>query len=149
MRYIIKDQSGEITGFGDCGVGNFNAGEPAGLEWVADDYEFPAPPKPDPVEQPQDWWVYVGPFKDRLGMDAPAIAASTHDACKGVMAMLSDRKYVDLKGDKAAMMLDILIATNQPTANPIFPGSGPMTAEKKAAILGTKPTDEERYKGAA
>ena len=106
-------------------------------------------PIPDAIDQPQDWWVYVGPFKDRLGMDAPAIAASTHDACKGVMAMLSDRKYVDLKGDKAAMMLDILIATNQPTANPIFPGSGPMTAEKKAAILGTKPTDEERYKGAA
>ena len=82
-------------------------------------------------------------------MDAPAIAASSHDVCKGVMAMLADRKYVDLQGATAAAMLDLLIAANQPTANAFFPGSGPMTLAKKAAILGTKPTDSERYKGAA
>lgn len=91
------------------------------------------------------WWVDVGPFIDRLGSDGPAIGGSTHEACKGVMAMLTGRKYIDLKDPKTAMMLDILIAAQQPAASVFFPGSGPMTTAKKAAILNTPTTDKERH----
>ena len=115
-----------------------------------DDYTLiPEPPAPPEPVDPFKWFMYVGPFKDRLGMDALAIAASTHDACKAVMGMLVDRKYVDLQGTQVANMLNILIATNQPTANAMFPGSGPMTTTKRDAIISVVPSDLERYKGAA
>lgn len=103
----------------------------------------PAPPPPPP--DPRLWWVDPGPFKDRLGMDALAIGASNNDACKACIAMLNGRLYVDLKGAQAASLLDLLIATGQPAANPIFAGSGPMTLAKKAAILNTPTTDAERH----
>lgn len=99
-----------------------------------------------PINDPALWWVDEGPFKDRLGADALAIAASTHDACKAVMAMLNNRKWVDLQGASVATLLDLLIATAQPTANPMFVGSGPMTLAKKTAILTTPVTVAERHK---
>ena len=40
---------------------------------------------------------------------------------------------------------DVLIATAQPAAQPWAPGSGPMTLEKKAAILTTPTTEYERH----
>jgi hypothetical protein len=106
----------------------------------------PPEPEPDPVV-PAEWRMHVGPFKDRLGMDGLAIAASTHPVCVAAREMLAGRLYIDLLGPKAAALLDMLIATGQPAANPYFQGSGPMTAEKKALILGTKPTTEELYRG--
>lgn len=117
----------------------------AGREWEAMELN-PALIEPIAPLLPESyWWIDTGPFKDRLGMDALAIGASTHDACKGVMAMLEGRKYVDLKEVKTSAMLDILIATGQPAANPIFPGSGPMTGAKKATILNTPTTEKERH----
>ena len=98
-------------------------------------------------DQSNEWWIYPGPFKDRLGVDGLAIGASTHPACLAAKEMLYDRKYVDLKGAQAAALLDMLIATAQPAANAIFPGSGPMTADKKAAILNTPISDEDKYRG--
>jgi len=97
-------------------------------------------------EVPSDWWIDVGPFIDRLGMDGPAIGASSIDACRGAMAMLTGRKYVDLKGAQIQAFLGVLMATGQPTANATFPGSGPMTQAKIDVILGTKPTDYEKHK---
>lgn len=90
------------------------------------------------------WWIDVGPFKDRLGMDALAIACSNHDACKATKEMLYDRKYIDLKDPRISMMLDILISTQQPAVNPMFPGSGPMTTTKKEAVLNTITLEKER-----
>lgn len=133
-------------------VYRYAAEEP--VEWVG--FEFaahehlvvPDAPPPDvPHEDPADWHVYPGPFKDRLGVDALAIAASTHPVCIAAREMLAGRVYIDLKGAKTAALLDMLIATGQPAASPYFPGSGPMTAEKKAAIMGPKATPEERYRG--
>ena len=98
-----------------------------------------------PADDPRWWWVDVGPFKDRLGMDAPAIYASNHDACKGLVGMLEGRKYIDLKDPRIAGMLGILIATSQPAANAVFPGSGPMTAAKRDAIINTPTTEFERH----
>lgn len=100
---------------------------------------------PEPVEDPRIWWIDVGPFKDRLGFDAPAIYASSHDACKGVVGMVEGRKYIDLKDPRIGAMMGVLIATAQPAANAVWPGSGPMTEEKREAILTTPTTEYERH----
>lgn len=131
----------------------YRYGADAPIEWVGFEFsdhdhteavEAPAPTEPD---DPAEWWIYPGPFKDRLGVDGMAIAASTHPICVAAREMLAGRLYIDLKGAKAAALLDMLIATGQPAASVYFPGSGPMTAEKKAVILGVKPTPEELYRG--
>lgn len=114
----------------------------AGPGWIYNNGVFS---EPIIEEKPEDWFIDVGPFKDRLGMDALAIACSSHDACKATKEMLYDRKYIDLKDARISSMLDILIATNQPSPNPIFPGSGPITLEKKKIILSTKPTEAEKH----
>lgn len=97
------------------------------------------------AEDARLWWVDVGPFYDRFGPDALAIAASDHGACKAVQTLTGVRKYIDLRDPRVAAMIDMLIATAQPTAQPWAPGSGPMTAAKKAAILNTPTTEAERH----
>lgn len=99
----------------------------------------------EPVEDPRLWWMDVGPFYDRFGSDALAIAASDHGACRAVQTLTGVRKYIDLKDPRVAAMIDMLILTAQPTAQPWAPGSGPMTPEKKAAILTTPTTEYERH----
>ena len=98
----------------------------------------------EPEVDPRVWWIDVGPFKDRLGMNAPAIYASTHDACKGVVGMVEGRKYIDLKDPRIAAMMGVLIAVAQPAVNPVWPGSGPMTAAMRDEILNTPTTEYER-----
>lgn len=94
---------------------------------------------------PQYWWIDTGPWRDRFGIDWLAILASTHDMCKAAASMWIDRKYINLKDPRNAQMIDALIATAQPAANPLFPGSGPMTAEKKTVILDAPTTEYERH----
>ena len=108
---------------------------------VSNSFSEPAPPP----EDPRLWWIDVGPFKDRLGMDAPAIYASNHDACKGVVGLVEGRKYINLKDPRIAQMMGVLIATAQPAANPVWPGSGPMTAAKRDSILNTPTVEDERH----
>lgn len=96
-------------------------------------------------DDPRIWWMDVGPFYDRFGPDAIAIAASDHGACKAVQTLTGVRKYVDLKDPRIGQMIDMLIATAQPAAQPWAPGSGPMTVEKKEAILTTPTTEYERH----
>lgn len=101
---------------------------------------------PEPTgEDERLWWLDVGPFKDRLGMDAPAIYASNHAACRGVVGMLEGRKYIHLKDPRIAAMMGVLIASGQPAAGPVWPGSGPMTAAKRDTILNTPTTEAERH----
>lgn len=115
-----------------------------GAIWVDVPYEAPPAP-PEPEADPRIWWMDVGPFYDRFGPDALAIAASDHGACKAVQTLTGVRKYIDLKDPRVAAMIDMLILTAQPTAQPWTPGSGPMTPEKKAAILTTPTTEYERH----
>lgn len=98
-----------------------------------------------PVEDPRLWWLDVGPFYDRFGPDAVAIAASDHGACKAVQTLTGVRKYIDLRDPRVATMIDMLIATAQPVAQPWAPGSGPMTPEKKAVILTAPTVEYERH----
>lgn len=89
-------------------------------------------------------WITTGALKDRLGVDALAISASSNPVCVAVKEMLYDRKYVDLVAEVTSVLFDMLIAANEPAANPIFTGSGPMTAAKKARILNVNIANEER-----
>lgn len=93
-----------------------------------------------------EWWMFVGRFKARLGADAIAIGASTDPACVAVGRLLEGQKYVDLQGAEVAALLDVLIAANQPTAWAYAPGSGPMTPAKKAAILTTPVPIDQRWR---
>lgn len=116
--------------------------------WVVKPFVYTAPPEETPTvptEDPRMWWIDVGPFYDRFGVDALAIAASDNGACKAVQTSTGVRKYIDLKDPKVAQMIDMLIAMNQPAAQPWAPGSGPMTAAKKATILDTPTTEKERH----
>ena len=104
-----------------------------------------ATPIGTPLNDPRWWWVDVGPFYDRFGADALAISASDHGACKAVQTLTGVRKYIDLKDPRVGSMIDMLIAVSQPAAVAYAPGSGPMTAAKKNAILNTPTTEAERY----
>jgi hypothetical protein len=96
---------------------------------------------------PEQWWLYPGPFKDRLGIDALAIATSTHPVCVAANEMLSDRLYIDLKNQKTIDLLGMLVQAGQPSAVPYFPGSGPMTPSKVNAILREPAKATEVYGG--
>lgn len=105
---------------------------------------------PEPQAQPAApderlLWLDVGPFYDRFGPDALAIAASDHGACKAVQILTDVRQYIDLADPRIGTMIDMLIAAGQPAAQPWAPGSGPMTQEKKAAILTPVTTEYERH----
>lgn len=119
-----------------------------GFEFATHDHvaqpDAVASPPPPPIEA---WHLYPGPFKDRLGMDALAIGGSTHPVCAAVREMMAGREYIDLRHPQTIALLDLLIATGQPVASPYFPGSGPMTAQKKATILNTPPSALEAYRG--
>lgn len=122
----------------------------AGMEFAAhahtEDVQAGEPAAPELPDSA--WALYPGPFKDRLGVDGLALSASAHPICIAAREALAGRLYINLKNPKVAQILDMLIATGQPAASPYFPGSGPMTAEKKAAILSVPATEAERYKGA-
>ena len=98
-----------------------------------------------PVDDPRWWWIDVGPFYDRFGIDGVAIAASDSGACRAVQTLTGVRKYIDLKDPKVAQQIDMLIGLQEPKAVAYLPGAGPMTAAKKAAILTTPTTEAERH----
>jgi hypothetical protein len=121
----------------------------SGLAWTMVTYSTPEPvyqiPAEPEVEDPRIWWVDVGPYKDRLGMDAAAIYASDHPACRGVIGLVDGRKYINLKDTRIRAMMMLLVQTQQPAASPYFPGSGPMTMEKLEVVLDTPTTEYERH----
>ena len=141
MRYEILDAESAVENTVEADEAFMSAQYPLGnYREAAEQIAAVVPP-----EDPRLWWLDVGPFKDRLGMDAPAIYASSHDACKGVVGLVEGRKYIDLKDLRIAQMMGVLIATAQPAANAVWPGSGPMTAAKRDAILNTPTAENERH----
>jgi hypothetical protein len=114
------------------------------IGYLYDGEKFAAPAQVEKPSNPTVRRISVGAFKDRLGMDALAIAVSNHPVCVALREMLYDRKWIDLDRPDAGRFLDMLIAAGEPAANPLFPGSGSMTTEKKAVILGAPVEDNER-----
>jgi hypothetical protein len=80
-----------------------------------------------PPEPPK--WITVGAFKDRLGINALALAVSTNPICTALREMMYDRAYIDLERQDLAQYLQLLVVNNLPEARPEFPGSGPLTQE--------------------
>lgn len=99
----------------------------------------------DPSLPIQYAWIDTGPWRDRFGTDWLAITSSDNPLCRACSQLYIDRKYIDVKDARNEQILDALIATNQPEANVLFPGSGPMTLAKKAAILNPVTTEYERH----
>lgn len=92
------------------------------------------------------FWLDLGPFQDRFGDDWPVIASSTDRECVAFKeAVISGRKYINLKDPRIAGAINMMIAVNKPTTWTLFPASGPMTPAKKAVILNPVTTDYERY----
>ena len=89
--------------------------------------------------------IHLGRLNARMGMDALAVAASDHPACRAAVSLLSMSEYVWLTGPEAQQILGMLAAAGQPEASPNFPGSGPITAEKIAVYLNPRTTEYERF----
>lgn len=95
---------------------------------------------------PQARIITKGAWLSRMGMDGLAIAGSTHPVCIAVSTALGLQRCVDLDHPETAQLLDLLIASSQPAASGMFPGSGPVTPAKKTAWLSANPTDAERFR---
>lgn len=106
----------------------------AGIGWQWVEGTTFVPPAQQP-EQALPNHITVGALKDRMGMDALAISVSTNPICIALKEMLYDRKFVDLDRPQVGQFFDMLISANQPEANPLFPGSGPITTQKKEQYL--------------
>lgn len=94
---------------------------------------------------PQYHWLDVGPWRDRFGVDWLALSTSSHRLARAAVAAWSERKYIDLKDARNEQLLSALVAAGLPDAAPEIPGSGPLTAEKVAAILNPVTTERERH----
>ncbi|CAN7411429.1 hypothetical protein LJR074_002604 [Acidovorax sp. LjRoot74] len=106
-----------------------------GTEWAMHDYvEPPAIEPPAPPAVPRK--ITLGAFQKRLvPMRVHAIDTSTHSKCVALRSYLSRLTHVDLEDPDLPLMLGMLVAAEQPAANPEFPGSGPLTADEAAQII--------------
>lgn len=91
----------------------------------------PAPPQQPDLNDPQLWWIDVGPFYDRFGAQKYPILASTDAVVQAVIKDSSVRQYIDLKRPDLAQAIDLLISKG--------------FALDKNAILTTPTTEAERH----
>lgn len=92
------------------------------------------------------FWLDIGPFQDRFGDDWPVIASSTERECIAFKeAVITGRKYINLKDPRVANAIDMMIATAKPANWALFPSSGPLTTAKKNVILNPVTTEYERH----
>lgn len=86
--------------------------------------------------------ITLGALQKRLGaMRVFALDTSAHPVCVALRSYLGRLTYVDLDDPDLRPMLQMLVDTQQPEANPAFPGSGPLVAEDVDAII-TAPVQE-------
>lgn len=80
--------------------------------------------------------ITLGALQKRLGaMRVFALDTSAHPVCVALRSYLGRLTYVDLDDADLRPMLQMLVDTQQPEANPAFPGSGPLAAEDVDAII--------------
>ena len=94
---------------------------------------FPQLAWSSPDLDPRYWQIDVGPFFDRFGAKALAVAGSTDPQVQGLMMLVTPRQYVDLQRADLAGMLDLLIS------------KALINRADKTAILTTPTTDYERH----
>jgi len=85
------------------------------------------------VEPANAWWIYVGPFYDRLGANKIPILASVDPVVQAVIKDCMVRQYLDLKRADLAQAIDLLISKGFDL--------------DKAAILTTPVSEDERFAG--
>ncbi len=140
----------------DPGVESYTPveGEPfpnwTGFSWMLLPYVTPPIPEPEPEpepvpEDPRIWWIDEGPYKDRFGIDGIAMYASDHRLCRAMVGLIANRKYINLKDPKIRNMMLMIVQAQLPEADPMIPGSGPLTLAKVDAILNTPTNEYERH----
>lgn len=104
-----------------------------------------ATPPEDPSEVALPRKITRGAFQRRIGvMNVFAINNSVDQVCIALRSYLATLSHVDLDDPETALLLGLLASSDQPQANPVFPGSGPMTEGLIAAILAAPVQDGER-----
>lgn len=89
--------------------------------------------------------ITLGALQKRIGpMRVFAIDTSTHPVCVALRSYLSRLTFIDLDDPGLPSMLGMLVAAEQPAANPVFPGSGPVTVADVGQIIGAPVAPEER-----
>lgn len=136
MRYEILDPQGNVFNVIVADEAFMAEVYPAGNYRVA-------PDAPAPDTRPRH--ITEGAWKDRLGFALVAgIASSTHPICLGLKEMLNNRRHVDLDRPDLPVLLGNMVALSLPAPIEGLPGSGPITAEKVAEVLGAPVLEEER-----
>ena len=89
--------------------------------------------------------VTLGAFQKRLGpLRVFAIDNSTAPKCVALRSFLNRFTYVDLDDPDLPSLLGMLAAGELPKPDPEFPGSGPVTMELIAEVLGAEVKPGER-----
>ena len=89
--------------------------------------------------------ITLGALQRRLGaMRVFALDTSAHPVCVALRSYLGRLTYVDLDDPDLRPMLQMLVDTQQPEANPAFPGSGPLLADDVDTIINAPVQEGER-----
>ena len=94
---------------------------------------------------PRPRHITLGALQKRLGvMRALAIENSTAPKCVALRGFLNRFSYADLNDPDLPQLLGMLAVADLPAPDPEFPGSGPITFELIAAVIGDQVQDSER-----
>lgn len=102
----------------------------SGYVWNMQTYIHQDPPVEQ--EQPEAWFIDIGPFFDRFGSQKLTVLSSTNSTVKAIIQDVQVRKWVDLKRPDVAQALDII--------GSVIPA---ITPELRQGILNTPVTFEE------
>jgi hypothetical protein len=103
----------------------------------ANDQPPPAPPRPRHIT--------LGALQKRLGvMRALAIETSTAPKCVALRGFLNRFSYADLDDPDLPQLLGMLAQAELPAPDPEFPGSGPITMDVIASVIGDEVQEIER-----
>ena len=78
-----------------------------GIGWPYDGtFHEPAQPTlPEPVNDPCEWLIDIGPFFDRFGANKMAVLMCTDPAVKAILSDIQVRKWIDLQRTDVASSL--------------------------------------------
>lgn len=140
----IADNEGAPVGFTRTAPPTIPSGKYAkwqGSQWsiVDEPYtapDMPAPPAPEPLtwaNAPAEYFhIDVGPFFDRFGIKAIAVASSTDPLVDGMFKLTTPRKYIDLKRTDVSYFIGLLVTKEI------------LTEAERATVLKLETTEYER-----
>lgn len=139
------ETSGVIEGPGIVEVPDFDPSRTGKLYDPQASAEVGVPQFVDMPLPPEPRRITLGALQKRIGpMRVFAIDTSMHPVCVALRSYLGRLTFIDLDDPDLPPMLGMLVATEQPAANPVFPGSSPVTEADVAQIIGAPVAPEER-----